>query len=94
MTSITVNLARQGRHWTLQFAIDGKIEPRTVLGCSERMAPVVRALERAESEMNAVFADPKGDVLSTPATVTVGMPSGRVLTFRLSSLQQTLPDRP
>jgi S-formylglutathione hydrolase FrmB len=94
MTSIAVNLTRQGRHWRIQVAVDGKIEPTDVFGCTDGMLPLLTGLERAESEANAIFSRPERQMRGAPPSITVAMPSGRHLTFELTSVQQALAEGP
>lgn len=88
MPHIAVNITGQGRHWRIGFAIDGEVQPRNVFGCSEGMLPLVSGLLAAEAEANAILARAKGKVSALPTSITVGMPSGRFLTFTLTSVQQ------
>jgi hypothetical protein len=94
MASITVNLTRQRRHWQIQIAVDGEIKPANVFGCSDGLLPLITGLERAEAQAHAIVTSPDSNMGGLPPTITVGMPSGRVLTFRLSSLQESLAHTP
>jgi hypothetical protein len=94
MTSIVVNLTRQAKHWTITLAVNGQIQPRAVFACTEGLAPLVRGLVAAEAENATVRPTTDADRAIGPATITVGMPSGRVLTFSLTSMQDALPYLP
>jgi hypothetical protein len=94
MTSITVDLTRQGRHWNVQLAVNGEIHARRIFGCSEALTPLVSGLLAADAENATIGTHPEGDRPVRPATITVSMPSGRVLTFALRSVQHSVADMP
>jgi hypothetical protein len=52
------------------------------------MLPLIAGLLAAETEANAILARAKGKVATLPTSITVGMPSGRLLTFTLTSVQE------
>jgi len=90
MSGVTVEIARQGTHWVLKLYVDGEVDSGTVVACRQGLAPLVRGLEAAEAKIRAVSATTERAVVDSPPTVTVVMPSGRELTFALTSLQDTL----
>lgn len=94
MASIVINLLREGRHWRMRLAVNGKIESRDVIGCTDSMLPIIRGLMAAEAEAHTIFARPQGAVGISPPTITVGMPSGRTLTFVLRSVQDAFSEGP
>jgi hypothetical protein len=94
MSSITVDISRQARHYRVALAIDGQIQPRAVFGCTDGLEPMLRGLMAAESEVAAVWTRPEGAVRLTPPTVTIGMPSGSVLTFTLTTVQHAMGELP
>jgi hypothetical protein len=94
VTGIVINLTRQAKHWSIQLAVDGQIEATTIFGCREALTPLVTGLMAAEAENTTVGPRSETDRSIGPATITVGMPSGRVLTFSLTSLQEALPNVP
>jgi hypothetical protein len=94
MTRITVDLSREKSHWRIQLAVNGEVHPRHVFGCTEALAPLIAALSAADAEQRSIWTTTDTDAPIRPATIAIGMPSGRVLTFKLTSVQQTLPDVP
>jgi hypothetical protein len=94
MTSITIDLTREGRHWHIQLAVNGEIHSRRVFGCSEALTPLVSGLLAADAENASVGTHPEGHGPVRPATITVSMPSGRILTFALRSVQLPIADLP
>ena len=88
MASIAVDITREGRHWRIAFTVDGQVEPRHVFGCSDGMLPLLAGFMAAEAQANAVRPNAKTQMRTLPSTVTVRMPSGRLLTFTLTSIQQ------
>jgi hypothetical protein len=94
MTSIAVQIAREGRHWRLKFNIDGQVEPGHVVGCREGCAPFIAGLLAAEANEYAVSASSEAHASHSPALITVTMPSGRVLTFRQVAGQLVLGESP
>jgi hypothetical protein len=94
MSNITVDLSREGRHWTIKLAIDGQIQPRNIFGCSDGLMPLVSSLLATDAEHAAIFASTKRNRSVRPAVITIGMPSGRILTFLLASVQHSIADVP
>jgi hypothetical protein len=94
VSDISVNISREGRHWTIRLAVDGNIQPRNIFGCSDGLLPLVSSLLATDAEHAAIFASAKGNRTIRPAVIAVGMPSGRVLTFSLSSVQHAIADLP
>lgn len=88
MTSIFVELSREGRQWRIKVGVDGEIKARDVFGCTDAMNPLVFGLERCELEADRISARSKVEVRTFPSAITVRMPSGRSLTFTLTRLQQ------
>jgi hypothetical protein len=88
MATIAVNISREGRSWRIAFAVDGKVEPRHVFGCSDGMLPLIAGLMAAEAQAHAISSHAKSQMSTLPTTIAVGMPSGRTLTFSLTSLQE------
>jgi hypothetical protein len=91
MASIAVNIAREGRHWRIGFTIDGKVQPGNVFGCTDGMLPLLAGLMAAEAQANAISSHAEREMRTLPSVISVSMPSGRVLTFTLTSLQQAFP---
>jgi len=77
-----------------ELGVGTHIQPTTVFGCREGVAPLLAGLIAAESHYASVGAIPERDAGDAPSAIAVTMPSGRVLTFVLGSIESTLPEIP
>jgi hypothetical protein len=87
MRAFDVTIARESKHWHIELKVEGGVEPRAIFGCREGMLPFLGGLMLAQSQMDAIAALPESDPARTPPTVTVRMPSGRLLTFTGTSAE-------
>jgi|SRR6266571_3360644 len=94
MPSITINLSSEFGHWRIEFGVNGKVEPANIFACRSGLAPLLRGLESAQAQYNGITSLPEGHAGRIPPTVAVRMPSGRLLTFTLSSVESALPEVP
>lgn len=90
MSSIFVHLSAEAGHWRIGFNINGKVQPAEVFACRSGLDPLLRGLRAAETEYDRVGPLAEGDARRMPTTIAVRMPSGRVLSFRLYSVQETI----
>lgn len=81
MPHLTVHVARHLDIYRVAVHIDGQVEPTTVFGCREALAPVVRALLATEDEQHRLFADAEPDAARRPSTIAFHLPGARVVTF-------------
>jgi hypothetical protein len=94
LAHISVELSRHDRHWLLKINVDSKVESTRVIGCSDGMTPLIAGLLAAEAEEAALRSTTDGHSLARPSRISVTMPSKRVLTFELGSLDETLAKLP
>jgi hypothetical protein len=86
LPALAITISREVRHWRIEVQVKGGVEPSTVFGCYDGMMPMLGGLLAAEAEVNAVAALPERKPAAPPPTVTVRMPSGRLLTFELARI--------
>ena len=94
MHALEITIAREVRHWRIEVQVQGDVETRTIFGCNDGILPILSGLYAAQAEVHAVSARAERQPGELPPTVTVRMPSGRLLTFLLSSVQEPLPHAP
>jgi hypothetical protein len=92
--ALEITFVRKPRHWQVEVKIDGDVEPRTIFGCNEGTSPLVGRLMAAEAEVYTIGALSKRPPGSSPPSITMRMPSGRLLTFDLTSVEQGHPEVP
>jgi hypothetical protein len=94
MTSIDIRVTAHTRHYRIETAINGEIQPRHIFGCRDGVLPILSFLTAAELEHHRIRTRGQSDTGSDEATITVSMPSGRVLTFKLASVQDAVSNLP
>jgi hypothetical protein len=88
MVRIAIDLERESRHWRLKIAVDGQIEPSHVFACTDALLPLIVGLERTELEAHRIATAAKTEVRTFPSDIAIRMPSGRLLTFTLTRMQE------
>lgn len=84
MAGISIQLGKVGRHWSIKLDVDGNVGSSTAFGCSDAMLPLVAGLLATEAQIAAIGAGTESQMGRAPSRITVTMPSGRVLTFKLA----------
>ena len=84
MSTLAVTISREVKHWRIEAQIQGDVEPSTIFACRDGFSPILRCLVAAEAEMNAIETFTQRAPGDTPTLITVRMPSGRVLSFRIA----------
>jgi hypothetical protein len=94
MKRIAIHLTHHARGWRIMLNVDGQIEPSTVFGCREGLFPLIAGLVATEAQVAAVRAGTQRNMGDAPTLITVTMPSGRELTFRLAEDEQLAANVP
>jgi hypothetical protein len=92
MSRIDVRITAHTRHYRIETAVDGEVQPRNIFGCRDGLLPLFAWLTAAELQHHAIRARGEPYPGSDEPTIAVGMPSGRVLTFKLSSVKDSIAD--
>jgi hypothetical protein len=90
MTSIFVRITTHGRHYRIESTINGKVDAANVFGCTDGMLPLLAWLTAAELQYAGIGARAETNSSDGEATITVEMPSGRLLTFALARAEDQL----
>jgi hypothetical protein len=89
-----ITVTRERGHFRIEVYVDAAIEPATVFGCREALLPILAAMETAEAQESAVAPRSESNTITTPATVTVRLPSGRYISYALVLAQDPTANRP
>jgi hypothetical protein len=94
LTAISIKINRKGRHWVFEIDVDRSVQPTRVFGCSDGMLPLLASLISAEAQNTGVGTLTNSHSPTSPASISVTMPSGRLLTFNLATVENSLADSP
>lgn len=94
MADLVVDVTRQKWLYRTTVGINGQVESTRVFGCRDALGPVVDALEATCLENDGIRSDSDAQVGHVPALITFVLPSGGLLTYRLSYAEQMVAQRP
>ena len=81
MSHLTVDVARDGRYWRITTYVNGAVEPTTVFGCRDGIAPIVEALLTAQAQQDAAWSGAESRVRGVPSTITLHLPGDRSIIY-------------
>ncbi len=83
MSRLSVNVTSERRMYRIEVYIDGEVQPTTVFGCNEGIAPVLRALSAAHAENGPGAATPDTHSRGAPSSITFHLPGLRTVVYSL-----------
>lgn len=89
MSKLLVEVGSELRHYRIAVYVDGEIQPTTVFGCHEGIAPILRALGAAHGEYRTGGPTPQTHPSGAPSSITFHLPGDRLVTYSLVLPQQS-----